>query len=197
MNTAAYLIVIAFAATALLFTIRGLFRAYSRYRGTRIVTCPETGRPAMVEVDPLRASLTSTVGLPDIRLEKCSRWPIKEQCGQECLVDLDVAPDECLVSGVLMRWYRGKSCAYCNRPFEELHWIDHKPALLSREGKLVIWSEVPIDKLLKVLQTHMAVCWNCYIAQSFRLDHPDLVVFRPGRNSIHGGVDGLSAPRHH
>ena len=69
MNTAAYLLVIVLIASASFFGIKWLVRAYSRYRGTKIVTCPETGRPALVEVDALHASLTSTVGLPDIRLK--------------------------------------------------------------------------------------------------------------------------------
>lgn len=196
MNTAAYLIVIVLIATAFYFGIRWLVTAYSRYRGTKIVTCPETGRPAVVEIDALHASITSTVGLPDIRLESCWRWPLNDQCGQECLTGLDVEPGQCLVSGVLMRWYRGKTCCYCGKPFEELHWVDHKPALQSPQGKLVLWREVSIENISMVLETHLAVCWNCYIAQSFRRDHPDMVVYRPWRNDIPGGADGSSASRH-
>jgi hypothetical protein len=140
--------------------------------------------------------LTSAVGLPDIRLKDCSRWPIKEQCGQECLMDLDVAPEGCLVSGVLMRWYRDKNCVYCRKAFPELHWVDHRPALLSADGKLLAWNEVQLDQLRNVLESYAPVCWDCYIAQTFRHDHPDLVVMRPRRNDIHGGTDGSSVPRH-
>ncbi|HEX6731009.1 MAG TPA: hypothetical protein VF074_13385, partial [Pyrinomonadaceae bacterium] len=128
--------------------------------------------------------------------EHCSRWPLKEQCGQECLTNLDVTPGECLVSGVLMRWYRGKTCVYCGKQFEELHWIDHQPALRSPEGTLVNWGGVLVENLSTVLKTHLPVCWNCYIAQSFRLNHPDLVVYRPWRNDILGDADGSSASRH-
>ena len=138
MDTAVgWLIFIAALAAALLFGIRWLVRSSSRYRGSQIVTCPDTKSPAVVEVDSLHATLTSTVGLPDIRLENCSRWPIKEECGQECLMDLDVAPGQCLVSGVLMRWYRDKTCAYCKQDFPELHWIDHRPALLGPASRFV------------------------------------------------------------
>ena len=190
------LIAIIAIAAALWFGIRWLVRSFSKYRGSRIVTCPETKKPAIVEVDSLHASLTSTVGLPDIRLEECSRWPIKEQCGQECLTDLDVTPKRCLVSGVLMRWYHDKKCVYCGEGFSELHWVDHRPALLSPDGKLAGWNEVNLDKLRNVLETYSPVCWDCYVAQKFRLDHPDLVVFRPWRNGISGDVDGSSASRH-
>jgi len=183
-------------AAALLYGFRWLVRSFSKYRGSRIVTCPETKKPAMVEVDSLQASLTSTVGLPDIRLEECSRWPIKEQCGQECLIDLDVAPERCLVSGVLMRWYRDKNCVYCRKVFPDLHWVDHRPALLSPDGKLLGWNEVNLDRLQNVLETHSPVCWDCYIAHKFRRDHPDLVVFRPGWNGISGDIDGSFVSRH-
>jgi len=79
---------------------------------------------------------------------------------------------------------------------EELHWIDHKPALLSPEGLLVQWSEVSIENFSTVLNTHLPVCWDCYIVQSFRLEHPDLVVYRPGLNDITGGVHGSLTSRH-
>jgi len=196
MITAAYIIIAVILATALYFGILWLVRASSSYRGTRIVTCPETSEPAIVEVDAQHASLTSIVGLPDIRLENCSRWPIKRQCGQECLANLDVAPGECLVSGVLMRWYRGKKCVYCGKTAEELHWMDHKPALQTPGGELVEWREVPVENLSMVLETHLPVCWDCYIAQSFVREHPDLVIYRPGRYDIPGGADSSSASRH-
>lgn len=184
MDTTIVLVIAAImSAAALWFSIRWLVRSSSRYRGTRIVTCPETKKPAIVEVDWLRASLTSTVGGPDIRLKECSRWPIKKQCGQECLMELDVAPEGCLVSGVLMQWYRGKQCVYCKNGFPELHWVDHRPALLDTEGKLLSWSEVKLDQLPNVLETHFPVCWNCYVTQTFRREHPDLVVFRDGSSA--------------
>jgi hypothetical protein len=195
MKTEAYIIIIALLASASYIGIKLIVRAYSRYRGTHVVTCPETDRPTVVKVDAIHALLTSAVGPPDIRLEDCWRWPIHGQCGQECLVDLDVAPDECLVSGVLMRWYRGKSCSYCGKQFEELQWIDHRPALLSPEDLLVEWSEVPVENLSTVMKTHRPVCWDCYIAQDFVREHPDLVVYRPGRYDIPGGADGSSASR--
>jgi len=191
------LIAITASAAALWFGIRWLVRSSSKYRGSRLVTCPETEKPAIVEVDALHASLTSTVRLPDIRIENCSRWPLKGQCGQECLTNLDVAPDRCLVSGVLMRWYRDKNCVYCRNEFPEVHWLDHRPALLSPAGRLVSWNEINVDQLQNVLETHSPVCWSCYLTQTFRTDHPDMVVYRPWLNDNSGGADGWSAPRRH
>ncbi|HYJ88005.1 MAG TPA: hypothetical protein VEW46_18205 [Pyrinomonadaceae bacterium] len=195
MNTAAYFIVTMIFATALYFGIRWLVRVYSKYRGIKIVACPETGSCAVVEVDTLHASLTSIMGHPDIRLETCSRWPMKSQCGQEGLAHLDVAPGECLVSGLLMRWYRGRNCVYCGKPAEELQWMDHQPALGTEEGELVGRPGVPVENSSMVVKTHLPVCWNCYLAQSFRGGHRDEVFDGPRRHGIPGDADGSSASR--
>jgi hypothetical protein len=187
MNTTAYLILTVLVVSSLYVGIRYLIRAYHPYRGTRIVTCPENGSPAIVEVDALHAALTSVMGSPDIRLEACSRWPLKENCGQECLANLGL-PSDCLVRGVLMKWYTGKSCIFCGQQFEAVHWIDHKPALQSPEGSLVEWSQIQMENLDKVLGSYLPVCWDCYIAQSFREEHPELVVYRPWREGIERNV---------
>ena len=120
MNTAAYVIIAAIVATGLYFAIRWLVGSFSKFRGLRTVTCPDNGQRVFVEVDATHATFTSAVGRPDIRLQNCSRWPLKQDCGQECLVNLDVAPDDCLVSSVLMRWYEGKICVYCRKKFEAI-----------------------------------------------------------------------------
>jgi hypothetical protein len=160
------------------FSVRYFARARERFGGGKVIICPETGKQAMVEVDVRHAALTSLVRQPDIRLESCWRWPLNQECGQECLVELDVAPPECLVRSVLMKWYRGKRCVFCQRTFDEITLTDHKPALLCLEGKLVEWPQVRMSNLAEVLATHTPVCWNCHIAQTFRREHPDLVVDR-------------------
>jgi hypothetical protein len=184
-TTADSLIVIAIVliAVAFFFGIRWIFRARSKYGGTQVVTCPETKAPAQVEVDVFEAAVSSALGVADIRLQNCSRWPMKKDCGQECLVGLHVAPDDCLVHGVLMKWYRGKQCVYCGIEFTELHLTDHKPVLRTPEGKLVQWQQVSLEDVSNVLSTHDSVCWNCYIAQSFAIEHPELVVYRPWRDA--------------
>jgi hypothetical protein len=42
----------------------------------------------------------------------------------------------------------------------------------------VQWSEIPAEKLQEVMRTHQPVCWNCHIAETFRREHPELVVDR-------------------
>jgi len=188
MNTTAYLIVAVLVVTALYVGIRHFLRALAPYRGTQIVDCPETEKPVVVEVDSLHAALTTLAGSPDLRLASCTRWPLKSDCGQECLARLDVASDDCLVRSVLAKWYTGKSCVYCGKQFGEVHWIDHKPALQSPDGLLMEWDKVDLQSLPTVLDSHLPVCWDCYIAQSFLKEHPELVVYRPWQ---HGRSDRL------
>ncbi|MGH9874753.1 MAG: hypothetical protein ACRD9S_20045 [Pyrinomonadaceae bacterium] len=185
MTTIVY-VAAALAVLAVLFWVTRFFsRAYFRYRDSRVIICPDSHEQAVVEVDAVHAALTSAVGQPDIRLRNCWRWPLNQNCGQECLTQLDVAAPDCLVSGVLMRWYDLKQCVYCAKPFERIQWTDHKPALLSPEDKLIEWSEVAIENVQTVMTTYRPVCWDCAVAQSFVRDSPDLAVYRPWREGIH------------
>src|SRR5574341_1452282 len=174
MMTAAYLILAALVVVAIYFAIRYFVRTSQRFGGERVIICPETGKQAMVEVDVGHAALTSLIGQTDLRLENCWRWPLRENCGQECLLQLDVAPEECLVRSVLEKWYREKTCAFCKRPFTPVHVIDHKPALLNPDGTTVEWQKIPISGVTEAMATCLPVCWNCHIAQSFKREHGDL-----------------------
>jgi hypothetical protein len=167
------------AITAIVAIVSLGARAVLRLRGTRLVTCPETGRPAAVELDVRYMFGTSLIGIPDSRLAHCSRWPERGGCGQMCLSQVEAAPQDCLVKNILARWYLGKRCAYCKRPFGEIHWHDHKPGLRGPGGTLREWSEVQPDAVPSVLETHEPICLNCLIAERFRVEHPELVIDRP------------------
>ncbi len=183
MLTTAYLFAAVLIVVAIYFGIRYFVKASRTFGGGQMIICPETGKEAMVEVDARHAALTTLIGQTDIRLENCWRWPLKENCGQECLLQLHVAPDDCLVRSVLMKWYRGKNCVFCERPFDEVNVIDHKPALLNPEGVTVEWSAIPLSAVNEAMVTYQPVCWNCHVAQTFRREHPDLVVDRTPRLS--------------
>ena len=189
MTLVMYVIAIALVAVSLFLLVRFFVRAYIRYRDSRIITCPDTGEAAMVEVDAVHAALTSFAGVPDIRLRDCWRWPINQNCGQECLIQLDVAPAKCLVSGVLRRWYDFKLCIYCGKVFHQIQLTDHKPALQSPTGELVEWDAVLLENIQMVMDTYSPVCWDCNIDQSFHRDHPELVVYRPWQEGIHRADD--------
>jgi hypothetical protein len=69
---------------AILIIGRSIF-VYFKFRGTRLVTCPETQRFAGVEVDAEYAALASPISGCKIRLKHCSRWPERQVCDQSCL----------------------------------------------------------------------------------------------------------------
>jgi hypothetical protein len=165
-------------AAAIIFGAVKVSRTYVKYRGQRLVTCPETAKPAAVHVDALRAARAVIAGKELVRLDQCSRWPERQDCGQECLSQVNADPENCLVWNMVAAWYRDKSCVYCQKPFHELHWHDRHPALLSPERVAKQWNEIPAEKLPEVFQTHQPVCWNCYIAETFRRQNPDRVVDR-------------------
>ena len=177
--TVAYIIVAALVAVAVYFGVRYFVKASARFGGSQVIVCPATGKQAMVEVDTHRAALTSLVGKTDIRLESCWRWPLNKDCGQECLLQLDVAPDNCLVRSVLSKWYRGKKCAFCERSFAEMDLFDQKPALFDPKGVTVEWEEISMSGVSEAMDTYLPICGNCHIAQTFYHEHPDLVVERP------------------
>ena len=105
--------------------------AYRAYRGKRLITCPETQRPAAVDVDAVHAAATAIGGGADLRLKDCSRWPERAGCGQDCLSQIESEPGACRVRNVVAEWYRGKTCALCGKAIPEVKWSEHRPGLLS------------------------------------------------------------------
>lgn len=161
-------------------------RLLFRYRGKMLFTCPETGKAACVKVAAGDAARSSLTGRPKIHLSECSRWPERQNCGQECLSQLGADPQNCLLWTKVSDWYRGRACAYCHKPFLELHWHDHRPALVGPDGKTAQWSEVAPEKLPELFETHLPVCWSCHIAETFRREHPERVVDRPANRGPMG-----------
>jgi hypothetical protein len=154
------------------------FRTFVRFRGERIITCPETHRPAAIHVNAAKAARQSFLGKPHLRLDQCSRWPERQNCGQECLSQVNADPALCLVWNMVDQWYKGKSCAYCQKPFTDIHWHDRHPAILAPDHTCVQWNDVAPEKLPEIFQSYLPVCWNCYIAESFRRQNPDRVLNR-------------------
>jgi len=167
--------------------------AYGRFRGKRLVTCPETHHPAAVDLDLKRVALTVATGKGPLRLRQCSRWPERHDCGQECLRQIEAAPQECLIRTIVSRWYEGKACALCGVPLEGVQEWGHGLGLLAPDGMTIEWREVPGERLPEVLQSHRPICWNCQVAESFRRNYPDLVIDRPegiSRDRLHRDAAG-------
>ena len=179
MISAIWIAVALVLVTTLAVPLRAGVRAYRKYRGTRVIICPETDEGAAVEVDARHVALTAVRGEADVRLRACSRWPERRDCGQWCLDEIEMAPYACLARTMLAQFYQGKACALCGQTVGEIEWFDHKPGLLSPERRTVGWHEIAAETLPNVLATHLPVCWNCHVAEAFRRQYPELVIDRP------------------
>jgi hypothetical protein len=179
--TVTVLIIIAVLALAVgLFVFRAIpgVRAYFDYRGKRVITCPETHEPQAVAVAAGEAALGAFLTEPTLRLKECSRWPERQDCGQECLKQIEVDPEACLVWNIVSQWYEGKKCVFCHKTIGPLRHLDHAPALLGPNFKTTEWKDIQPERLPEIFATHQPVCWNCHVAENFRQVHPELVVNR-------------------
>lgn len=168
-------------AFLVIFVSFGLFligREIVRYRGRRIITCPETNQPAAVHINMAKVAREAVLGKANLRLDQCTRWPERAHCGQDCLSQIKADPESCMVWNIVDEWYEGKSCAYCQKPFGEIHWHDRHPALLGPDRSIVQWNEVPPENLPHIFQNYLPVCWNCFIAEEFRRKNPDRALDR-------------------
>jgi hypothetical protein len=153
-------------------------RTFFRFRGKRLVTCPETHAPEAVNVSAAEAGLGAFFNEPTLRLNQCSRWPERQGCGQDCLQQIETDSQRCLVWNIVSKWYEGKSCVFCHKPIKQLHHVDHAPALLGPDFRTTEWKNVSPETLPKIFSTHQPVCWDCHIAETFRRLHPELVTDR-------------------
>jgi hypothetical protein len=160
-----------------LFRIVPVVRTYLLYRGKRIVTCPDTARPEAVDVAAGSAAISAFSGEPDLRLDQCSRWPERRDCGQECLKQIETDPDNCLVWNIVSNWFEGQSCASCHKRFGRLRHLD-PPALMGPDQKTIGWDEFPPQQLPEIFSSYKPVCWNCHVTETFRQLESEVVVER-------------------
>jgi hypothetical protein len=179
--TGTILLVVALLTLAVaLFVFRAIpgVRAYFKYRGKRLVTCPETHKPAAVDVAAGEAAIGAFLSAPTLRLRQCSRWPERHDCGEECLQQIEAAPENCLVWNIVADWYRDKECVICHKAIGELHHLDQPLGLVGPDHKTMEWKEVRPEQLRRVFATHRPLCSNCYVTETFRSMYPELVTDR-------------------
>jgi len=175
-------VVVYLAASAAYRALRRMASAYFEFRGTRVVVCPETRSHVAVELDAAHAAFTATDAEAELRLRSCALWPGRAGCDQDCVYQIANAPEDCAVRALLADFYEGRSCVFCRKPFGELRWGAHKPALLSPyDRRTFVCRDLPAEALPFALDTYLPVCWDCHIAETFRREHPDLVTDRDSK----------------
>lgn len=153
-------------------------RIARQLRGARVVTCPETGLPAVVAID-VRHAVASGLGerLPQLRLRACSRWVDRGRCDEPCLCE--AAAPASTPRAIAERALTGKACVFCRTPIERVAFLDHYAALRQLDGTTIAWPDVPPERLRQSLITQQPVCWDCHVAETFRRRYPELVTDRP------------------
>lgn len=184
MTNLTWIVLLVIAVAVATFAIRYIV-AWAQLRGTRVLVCPETNRPVGAELELGKAAFATALGQqPLLHLSDCTRWPERAGCDQACLHQLDGAPGACKLRTILDDWYQKRSCAFCRKAFTHVNWTDHEPALLTPELHTIEWNDVDPSKVDEILKTHLPVCWNCHIAESFRREHPELVTDRNDRPAV-------------
>jgi hypothetical protein len=97
--------VVAVVVGVVLFRVIPMAQTYFMYRGKRLITCPETLKKEAVDLAAGKAALWAFASEPTLRLDQCSRWPERHDCGQECLSQIEADPEKCLVWNIVSNWY--------------------------------------------------------------------------------------------
>lgn len=80
------LLILVIGATGLLFVIAPVvIDIYVRYRGGKVLNCPEILGAAEVTLKTHRAALAAAFGHPVLRVKSCSLWPKKMGCAEKCV----------------------------------------------------------------------------------------------------------------
>ena len=180
------------ATVVVVFLLVAFIALYFRYRGKRIVMCPETEAPVALEINAPLAAGTWIVSEPRYVVTACSRWPEKADCDQACTLQVDAAPDTTLVRNIVAQWYAERTCVYCANPIREISGSVVLPALLSPDGELREWNDVAAEELPQILSNAIAVCARCELVEDFRRRFPGRVIDRPATPLRRRGVADAS-----
>ena len=130
------------------------FAVRRRLQRERVVTCPETGQPAIVHIDQALAVTNDAVSEPGMHLPASS------------------------ASALVKAWAQDRTCTTCGGELVEHSFVGHHIALLEPAGMTREWVDISSERLPLALATSLPLCWNCHQAASFRRQFPHLVTDR-------------------
>ena len=166
--------------------ISGFVKTWRLYHGVHVITCPENLRPAAVKLAVFDAAKWAAIsGETDLHLRTCTRWPEMAGCDQACLTQIASSPRACALHTIVSEWYEGKQCHFCKRDIGEIVWHERPPAVKTREGVTREWKSIKAEELPVVFATAEAVCWACHVVETFRREHPELVLERARQGVPH------------
>lgn len=87
-------------------------------------------------------------------------------------------PHDAATTAQLKHFFEGKECAACSRPIV-MHLGEMRPGLLNNTThEAIAWNEIPAVNLSTTLESHVPICSNCVVIETFRAQQPELVVDR-------------------
>lgn len=88
-------------------------------------------------------------------------------------------PHDAATTAQLKHFFEGKECAACSQPIAPVHTFELRPGLLhAKTHDAIGWDDIPAANLSTTLESHLPICANCIITETFRRQHPELVVDR-------------------
>jgi len=83
---APWIVITSIIAVALLYILLPLVTdTFLRFRGKKLPRCPVAGERAVVDLEALRAAITSAFGRVPLKARSCSLWPERKGCAQDCV----------------------------------------------------------------------------------------------------------------
>jgi hypothetical protein len=160
-------------AVVLLFFLGIAIRTWWRFRGTRVVTCPETRRAAGVAVDVGHAMVSAVWERADVRIAACSRWPERHACEETCVPQIEASPEGTRARTIVARFFQGRKCVLCQRRIGPLKGVAHQPGFMDPLTRQVVpWMQVPAADLPDAIARRRPLCFECTLAESSRDPYP-------------------------
>jgi hypothetical protein len=149
-------------------------QSYFKNRGRRSVICPENHQHVDVEMDRKFAFRTAWRGKEHTRLQSCTRWPEKGDCGQQCLAQVDPTPEN--IERLLVMWANGRACGICGRLLTTSDWRQGRLALLDERFKLIEMRQIDLTELSSTLERTRPLCWACHQDERARQAPPHRIL---------------------
>jgi hypothetical protein len=149
--------------------LRAAYRGFRAYRGSHIVTCPETGAPAALQLSLFRVTLAAAFGRSWIVPRACSSRSKCAACANACDAAIAAARGADAPRVLILRWAAGRVCARCRLPLATHPAPGFEPELLRQDGSSVSWRDVPPETLPAHLETDEPLCWYCHAVSNLRV----------------------------
>jgi hypothetical protein len=148
-------------------------RTWWRFRGTRVVTCPETRRAAGVTVDVGHAMASAVWERADVRIAGCSCWPERCGCEESCVPQIEASPEGTRVTTMAERFFQGRRCVLCQRRIGPTRAGALQPGFMDPLTRQVVeWTQVPAPDLPDAIARRRPLCPDCTLAESSRSPYP-------------------------